>query len=252
MKNLLLPVTAIALLLYGCRDEVKKEVNKQQTDTVAASVAKPSAKNPGHNALSFDSPVRIANSDYVMYPLAIKNDDSSDGFIKKSSGRSSDQFWNFAFYNTATGEYHLLDKTRKMLISTYDASAQDDVNIPAGKTDLTDSLIFYSVRVTDYNKNGELDTGDPEYLFISDKKGMNFKQISLSNLNVQSWKAINSNGKVLIQAVADINNDKKFDEDDKVVPYMYDLKTGKLGPVFNEDFIDNAGKLFEKHWANKK
>jgi hypothetical protein len=248
MKNLPLLIALFATFFFGCRDDIKKTANKQQSDTTAA--AQP-AKNTGHKILSFESPVRIANSDYVIYPLAIKSDESG-GLITKSSGRSAAQFWNFAFYNTATGAYHLLDKKQKMLISTYDASAQDDVNISAAKIALTDSLIFYSVRVTDFNKDGELTYSDPEYLFTSDKNGMNFKQVSPPNLNVTSWQAIKNTGKLLIQAVTDVNNDKKFDEDDKVIPYVYDLKTGKLTQVFGDDFIDNAGKLFEKHWADKK
>lgn len=248
MKNSPLLIALFITLFLGCKDDVKKTVNKQQTDTTAA--AQP-AKNTGHTLLSFESPVSIANSDYVMYPLAIKSDESG-GLITKSDVRRTTQFWNFAFYNTATGEYHLLDKTQKMLVSTYDASAQGDVNIPAGKIVLTDSLIFYSVRVTDFNKDGELTYSDPEYLFNSDKNGRNFKQVSPSNLNVTSWQAVKNTGKLLIQAVADINHDKKFDEDDKVIPYVYDLKTGKLHQVFDEDFINNADKLFEKHWVNKK
>ncbi|MEP6612694.1 MAG: hypothetical protein ABJA76_12440 [Mucilaginibacter sp.] len=248
MKNSPLLIALLATFFFGCRDDVKKTVNEQQTDTTAT--AQPS-KNTGHNILSFENPVRIANSDYVMYPLAIKSDESG-GLITKSSGRNAAQIWNFAFYNTATGEYHLLDNTRKMLIGTDDASTQDDVNIPAGKIVLTDSLIFYSVRVTDFNKDGELTYSDPEYLFASDKNGMNFKQVSPPNLNVTSWQAIKNTGKLLIQAVADVNNDKKFDEDDKVIPYVYDLKTGKLSQVFKENFLNSTGKLFEKHWAEKK
>ena len=236
------------MFFYGCRDEVKKTVNKQQTDT--AAVAQP-AKNVGHNILSFESPARIAGSDYVMYPLAIKSDESG-GLITKSSGRGTAQFWNFAFYNLTSGEYHLLDKTRKMLISTYDASAQDDVNMPAGKIVPADSLIFYSVRITDFNNDGELSYSDPEYLFTSDKNGMNFKQVSPPNLNVTSWQAIKNTGKLLIQAVADVNNDRKFDDDDRVIPYVYDLKTGKLSQVFSDEFLNSTGKFFEKHWADKK
>ncbi len=60
---------------------------------------------------------------------------------------------------------------------------------------------------------------------------------------------IKQTGKVLIQAAADSNNDKKFDNDDDNLPYVYDIKTGGIAqPVFNKNFTDSTGMVLQKHW----
>ena len=71
-----------------------------------------------------------------------------------------------------------------MLISSFDIkySSGDNVDIAFSKRN-----IFYKVSVDDYNQDKKLTSDDPEYLFVSDKEGNNFRQISPTGYNLKSW-----------------------------------------------------------------
>src|SRR5258705_294707 len=75
----------------------------------------------------------------------------------------------------------------------------------------------------DFNKDGKLNSDDPNYLFISDKAGRHFKQISPENMNLNSWETIKETNKILMMATKDTNGDKKFDDKDETIPLVYDL-----------------------------
>jgi hypothetical protein len=216
-----------------------------------------SPKKDDHVMVNFDNPVFISNSEYIMFPLLNETDDKDHEIIFKSSGGRSASYWNIVFYNSATKQYHLLDEKRKMIITNYEqrnlSSGSFDEDVAPNDNDQSYNLIFYSAIITDFNNDGKLNKEDPEYLFISDKAGNNFKQISPDNLMVRSWRVIKKTGKVLIQTVRDVNNDKKFDNEDQTVPYIYDIKTGaKAEPIFSDEFKTHLSKLFETHWPVEK
>jgi hypothetical protein len=217
----------------------------------------PSAKTtengqPQGLTLNFNNPVIINSTNYVMYPLPI-NKETRGGYSIISNSNGSQVYWNIVFYDMVAKTYHLLDK-RKMVItgySTHNGSA--DANDGSGNVDTNDDHIFYSVIVDDRNKDGNLDLEDPAYLFISDKKGNNFTQISPKAMHVFNWSVIKPANKILINIAGDTNNDNKFDNEDNTTPYVYDFTTGGIAqPVLDKNFIDTAGKLFTKHWQVKK
>jgi hypothetical protein len=209
------------------------------SDTAAAS--------PNAGLLNFQAPELIDSSKYIIYPL-IKDRSTEENYGSSSSGRAA-TYWNLVFYNPSTKEYHLLD-TSKMILSSYNngsTSSTDDK--AAGKMGFADKFIFYSVITTDFNKDNTLDEDDPKYLYVSDKSGYNFKQISPDNLSITGWYAIKGTTKVIIQTIKDSNNDKKFDQDDEQVPFIYDLaKGGKAEQVFSKDFKQSTKRLYEKLW----
>lgn len=93
----------------------------------------------------------------------------------------------------------------------YDSYSSDNNYQTLGVTQ-TKGYILYSVVSSDFNKDGKLDYYDPKYLFISDKQGNNFKQISPDNKNVLNWQLVEKTGIILFNTVTDKNNDKAFDE----------------------------------------
>jgi hypothetical protein len=44
-------------------------------------------------------------------------------------------------------------------------------------------LIFYFVKASDYNNNGQMDAKDPYILYVSDKNGDGLKRITPMNKN---------------------------------------------------------------------
>ncbi|MBC7401403.1 MAG: hypothetical protein H7289_15800 [Mucilaginibacter sp.] len=247
MKTLQSRTIAVATLLLSIFSSCGNKEIKQTDSSTPGKEQTVATKTP---VINFRDPIYIDSTDYVMYPLSTKKDNSDGSYNKILSGTGIPTYWNIAFYNMVSKTYHLLDDKRKMLITSYAQEGSFQYS-SAGiiNTNKSDDIIFYSVVVTDYNKDGKLDPDDPSYLFISDKKGNNFKQISPEGLKVTGWKTIKRTGKVLIQAVGDTNNDKKFDNDDEALPYVYDIKTGAIAqPVFGKDFTDAADQVLEKHW----
>ena len=105
----------------------------------------------------------------------------------------------------------------------------------------------------DFNQNKILDSEDPTYLYVSDKQGNNFRQLSPDNYNIISWDVVYGTSKVILQAQKDNNGDKKFDQKDQVIPLIVDIATGKVAKeTFNQPYIDSLSNVLTNTWkANK-
>ncbi len=250
-------IIALTLGLFSCKDNaIKPFDNKPLTE--AQQITKLEKLK-----LDFNQPVLIDSSVYVMYPLALNNNDEEDnGYSGSSSYSRPTTYWNIVFYNTANGEYHLLDDKRKMVIYSYDprnsnvgsSSSSSDFNeYLENSYNQVDKLLYYSVKTLDYNRDGKLNSEDPNYLFVSDKAGKNFKQVSPDNLNVTSRRTIKGTNKILIQVTKDKNNDKKFNEKDITIPMVYDLNKNDISKdIFKDDYIVKLKKLLNEQWTPKE
>jgi hypothetical protein len=255
-KSLIPFALYFALLFTACNSGPQKTDAQNYADTAA---------NPAKSiiaVLNSEDPVVIDSSENVMYPLVNKPNEDEGLSFKKDIREET--YWNIIFYNTATKRYRLLDTGRKMMINSYNTSyanrqyrytdpyTSDVAERSALNAIKKSNYIFYSIIIHDFNGNGNLDNGDPDYLFISDKDGNNFRQISPDNCNVNSWELIKKSGKILMQTVSDTNHDKKFSNEDIVVPYVYDLKKGgKSEPVFDTQFSKMVNDLHQKLWPAK-
>ncbi|MBO2008871.1 hypothetical protein [Hymenobacter negativus] len=213
--------------------------------------------------LAYGAPEQIDSSAYVLYPLVLGKDVVEEESEYSSSSRYEvDKYWNLAFYNPTNGTSHLLDSTRRMVIYSYEPKSSDDkvtsmsaaafAEYVRGSFTQVDKLLYYSVRTLDFNHDGELTRDDPNYLFISDKAGNGFRQVSPDTYNVHSWQLLLATNKILLQATADTNHNQKFDENDTDVLLVYDLATG--GPakeVFNEAFKTKVKNIYHAQWAKK-
>ena len=250
-------LTIILILTFGllsCNSKTEKPVNKKPL------TAEEQKANLATLNLDFSQPVPIDSSVFVIYPLILKNNDETER--GSSSNSSPTTYWNIVFYNTENNEYHLLDDKLKMVIYSYDPRNTDGVSSSSSSkyseyiensSNQVDKLLYYSIITTDFNHDGKLNSEDPNYLFISDKAGRHFKQISPDNLSVQSWQTIKSTNKILIQVISDSNNDKKFNEEDLIIPMVYDLnKNVTSKEIFKEDFKLQLKKLLDDQWTRKE
>jgi hypothetical protein len=239
-KALIAAWLIVAVFSCDSTPQNEKHLEKEQ--------GKPKSSNYSRLRLDFGEPVQIDTTPYVMFPLSVAHEDR--GFIMKSSGDGA-YYWNIIFLDTKTGQYHLLEPAKKILIKAYDAdqtSADEVINshsIYKGKT------LFYEVVTDDTNHDGKLDENDAVCLFISDEAGNNFKRISPAGYSIRSWKILKENNKVLINAVS-AGSTKDDDADQQIVPFVYDIQSGASArPVFATDFIEKTKKLFNRQWTGK-
>ncbi|GAA4047137.1 hypothetical protein GCM10022409_36540 [Hymenobacter glaciei] len=199
-----------------------------------------------------------------MYPLLLGSTDEGDkdGSIVSKSYSRSNTFWNIAFYNTETGESHLLSPDKKMVLYAYTEQGSESgaSTVSASKfakyaelgSGQLDKLLYYSVRTVDFNHDGVIDQQDPNYLFTSDKAGNNFQQISPDNYNVESWHLVKGTNKILMQGTPDTDNNKEFNEQDVTTPLVYSIRPKRdAKAVFSGPFSSSVKQLLDQHWAQK-
>lgn len=201
--------------------------------------------------LQINNPTVLDSSDWVLYPLTLEElEEKEKGFISSSYGRQY-AYWNVAFYNTKTKQSRLLSDSLKMLINWI--SPKNDAILHSGHREKrNEGLIYYSITTKDYNQDGKLNSDDPKYLFTSDLSGQDFKQISPDNFDLTHWQTINETNKILIQARKDRNRDKRFDENDEIISFIFDIETQKLEQVFSDEFNLMTKKLLDNQWMKKK
>ncbi len=219
------------LLFAACgQNQPKRAIN--DTDFVAIDTLA-IINNPTNNvSVQTNSFSEIDSSGIIMFPLSIGSN-GRDGGSFSYSGVPYNTNWNIIFYNSHTSQYYLLSD-RKMLISSIDiqTSSNDQADIAFTKRN-----IFYKVSVDDYNKDKKLNTEDPEYLFVSDKQGRNFKQISPSGYNMKSWQYIRSTNKIIMTVTKDANNDKSFGGNNEVCSFQINIDTEtQPTEMFSTDF----------------
>ncbi|MDO7847186.1 hypothetical protein Q5H92_12510 [Hymenobacter sp. M29] len=209
--------------------------------------------------LEYAGPEQTDSSAYVIYPLVLDKTTGDEDSYSSSSGRYEvKRYWNLAFYNPATRAVHLLDSTRRMAIYGYESAAGEKgaavsgavfARYVRGSFQRVDKLLYYSVRTLDYNRDGQLTQADPNYLFISDKAGRGFRQVSPDNYHVVGRQLLPATNQLLLQAQVDANHDLRFDDLDPTVQLVYDLATG--GParaVFPPSVQLGLKKAFQAQW----
>ena len=189
----------------------------------------------------------IDSSGILLFPLTMGESENDRNLSYKEMPDNS--FWNIIFFNSNTNEYHLLSD-RKMLIRNYDFKYRNNENIDIEQTN---RHIFYSVTSDDYNQDNKLTEQDPTYLFISDKAGNNFRQISPANYDMQNWQFIKSVNKVLLTAKKDSDKNNKFDDNDEVATFEVEIDKGtEPKEVFSTDLKNKLKILYDRDWKRLK
>lgn len=231
----------ICIIPFACAHNEKK-VEAKNIDKNS------SEQNPKSN-LQINTFDEIDHSGVILIPLQMRvGNPENESIIELASSASYERtdhssYWNILFYNTKSNIYHLLtDKKVKILRYHYDfnESTNKSENVP---------FIFYEIKIDDYNKDNFLNYNDPTYLYISDKFGKNFRQISKSNYHLQDWKYINSTSKVVFTLIRDSDNNLEFDKEDEISIFDYSLKENQGGVDIINDSLKNVLRtLYDRDW----
>ena len=228
----------------GNRQEVdiRKELNKN--DSLARQ----------NIPVLFGQPNIIDSSHIIIYPLILQRIMQDGGYASSSSYGEKTSYWNLVFYNTETGAKTLLTDNQRISINSFTVgssssySSGSDVIWKEG-INLASNSIFYNVVTNDFNQNKTLDEGDPTYLFVSDKEGRGFRQISPDNYDITSWSIVRGTNKVIMQGRSDQNKDKRFTVADREEHFITDLtRGGKATPVFSVAYTDSLRTKFINNW----
>ena len=188
----------------------------------------------------------IDSTGILVFPLSMTEKESSTKSYKEIPANN---YWNIIFLNSNTNEYHLLTE-KKILFLDYGLEKSSDEkpkSFPHSK------YIFYTGIFNDYNQDKILNDADPKYLFVSDKMGNNFRQISPSNYEFVSWDNVPFNNKIILTVRKDSNNDKKFDLEDETSTFEIELEKGtEAKEIFANEFKNKLKIMFDKEWKRVK
>ena len=228
-------------ILTACADK-SKDVNLQEKlrkDTTVNS-----------QQIIFAEPQTIDSSHIVIYPLILEKETYSSGYSSGSGGQRT-SYWNLIFYNTETQNQNLLTTDKKILISSinFGSSSSSSDDLWTSGINIYKNNIIYTVVANDYNANKQIDGNDPTYLFVSNRDGTNFRQISPDSCNINSWKVVKGTTKIIMQGQKDNNGDKVFNENDAIIPLVVDINSGKTATeTFKQNFIDSLKLRLVKIW----
>lgn len=136
---------------------------------------------------------------------------------------------NLIFYNFNTdSSFKLFEQnTCIMFYQTYDF---DFTLREIRNRNILRNWILYRVKNVDSDKNGKIDSGDPDILYCSDIHGGNLRQLTTAQENVVSIEVYHEQSFALITLQADMNQDGNYDKDDRQYSYVkLDLATLTLG-----------------------
>jgi hypothetical protein len=241
LKQIIFSLTLAAFI--SCTSNQQQAQNTIVTDSV--TVVNDPKNNLNIQTTSFSE---IDSSGILMFPL-LMGETERDGGSFSYKGMPANNYWNIIFLNTHTGEHHLLSEN-KMLIQNYNTSysGKNDVAVTAMKP-----YIFYSIVTEDYNKDKLFSHEDPAYLFVSDKAGNNFRQISPANYDVQNWQFIKASGKIILTVKKDSDKNTQFDDKDEVTAFEADIEIGTPPrEVFAADFKNKLKVLYDRDWKRVK
>lgn len=232
---------SVALFLVSCQQNHRNETEAANNATGQTEIQN-DAKNRIN--LQISNFTEIDSSGILMFLLTA-------GESEKHSSRSSYKeipnynYWNIIFFNGKTNEYHLLSD-KKILIREHHLKPGDDYRL---HTQNTGNYIFYTATAYDYDGDKKLTHDDPLYLFISDREGRGFRQISPGGYDLQSWQYVQSLNKVILTVQKDSDQNKTFDEEDEIIPFEIILSNQfEQKEILSEDFKDKLKDLFDRDW----
>ncbi len=237
MKNLIL-LSALIGSLVSCKKSDGFRTSTQNAESDSTAILNDPKNNLNIQTRSF---IEIDSSGILMFPLEMGQSNKSRNSDYKEIPDGN--YWNIIFLDTHTNEYHLLSE-QKMLIFSYDYKYQEKSGIESNK-DL--SHIFYTVRSEDFNQDKLLNRKDPMYLYVSNMKGQNFRQISPKNQHIINWSYVESSNKILMIVQKDSDKNGEFDDYDEILTYELILgEDEKPREIFNQDFKNKLKILYDR------
>jgi hypothetical protein len=243
LKSLLFILTVS--ILTACSDGTQ-DVNLQEKlkkDTTVNS-----------QQIIFAQPQAIDSSHIIIYPLIFQRETYGSSYGSSSGGQRA-SYWNLIFYDTETQQNNLLTTDKKILIYTFNfgssssSSSYSSDNSWSNGINIYKDHIIYTVVTNDYNANKQLDENDPTYLFVSNRDGTNFRQLSPDNYNISSWEVVKGTTKIIMQGQKDDNSDKSFNDKDAIVPLIVDVNDKTPAKeTFTQNYIDSLKQRLLNIW----
>ncbi len=235
-------------LLTACTPQDKPQPPSADTTNHSQAVQQRIAKLN----LQFERVIQLDSSDYLLLPLSISETPDEEGFIDERSYKEQEpaHYWNVAFYHSRTGEHHLLDERRKMLISDITVNDGEADELGSKRADGPDNKhIFYQVITADHNGDARFNNQDLTYLFVSDLAGRSFRQLSPSGFDLISWVPVRGTHKILMLVQKDGNYNRRQDQSGEKLAFLANLdRPEPAREIFTAPDKTHLKELYDRDW----
>ena len=200
----------------------------------------------------YEKPIILDSTNQILIPISTellerKTSYSKDGYYSDDFPR----YWNVLFYNRSTGKTNLLTNEKFRISEIY---AKNSDNEYREKENILNGKILYEISDIDYNKDGKLNSHDPEFLFISELDGNGLQRISPKNEDLVHYEVIQKSREIIFETRRDINNDSIFNSEDEFVWYKSKIENNQWKNVEIVDSLNRKKieKLYFEQWLKKK
>jgi hypothetical protein len=242
----------ISAVLAACTPQNKPQSPSADTTNSPQAVQQRISKLK----LQFEQVIQPDSSDYLLLPLNISETPDEEGFIDIRTYKEHEptHYWNVAFYNTRMGQHHLLDETRKMLIHQITVNGPVAESYGSKRAGATDNrYIFYRVITADHNGDKRFNFADLTYLFVSDRDGRAFRQLSPAGYDLLSWELVSGTRKVFMPVHRDGNNNHRLDEAEEKLAFLVDLdRPEPAREIFTGPEKTHLKELYDRDWKRIK
>ena len=200
----------------------------------------------------YENPIILDSTNQILIPISTellerKTSYSKDGYYSDDFPR----YWNVLFYNRSTGKTNLLTNEKFRISEIYAKNSNDEYR---EKENILNGKILYELSDIDYNKDGKLNSYDPEFLFISELDGNGLQRISPKNEDLVHYEVIQKSREIIFETRRDINNDSIFNSEDEFVWYKSKVENNQWKNVEIVDSLNRKKieKLYFEQWLKKK
>lgn len=200
----------------------------------------------------YESPIILDSTNQVLIPISTELINTQNRYSKDGYSKDIPRYWNILFYNRRTGENRLLTEDKIRISDIYTNNQNDEEYYGNGSNEMSDKIL-YQIGDVDFNKDGQLNSDDPEALFSSEIDGTNLQQISPMNEDLIYFEGIPNSKQILIRTRRDINQDLVFNRKDKSIWYKAEL----INEVWDiKEIIDSTDRkkiknLYFEQWLKK-
>lgn len=174
--------------------------------------------------VNFSDAFQVDSSSWFIIPRMIS--DENQASYGKGKGFLPYSCYNELFFYDAAANQSKKLFNRLVIISPffqrqYGYYGEEKRSEPA--PNLLPQHIVVLARVDDYNGDHALDSEDPIYLFLTDKKGGQLRQVTPAGMQVVSWIVSADKKMLLVKLMNDKSGNRKFGNGDDQLYYRVDL-----------------------------
>lgn len=227
-----------ALLLLGALPSCSSDGPGGRSASAPAAQAAPDTaavrKAAQQYRVHYNLPVSLDSTDYYYQPVSVvAQDDSRASRLLKSgsyyegessaSNRILGTCYNVLFFrrSSAQAQQALLPHGR-FVITEIDDAKKPDSRWP---------YLFYTMLKADTNADGHQDQDDASALFVSDRGGLQLRQLTPDATRLENRLLLPDSNLLLVEVRPDTNHDQKFTSADGTYWLRFDLRNLAVPPV---------------------